>query len=281
MTTRSSLPAGADPPRGTAPEVVAPRDAATVIVARDGADGVEVFMLRRSARSDFVPDAYVFPGGGVEEADFAPELWARCAGLGDAEASRRLGMPRGGTALWVAAVRECFEEAGLLLGLRGGEAVAGDELVERRSALNAGETTFADLCVVHDLTLPLDRIHFVSHWITPAGSPIRYDTRFFLAAAPEGQSGLHDGVETVDNRWFTPRQALADHEAGRLLLVPATRAQLDMVARFPTTAALLAHAAALTDVPTVEPVIIRGADGEPDRVRIPLPGGPIEIPLSP
>lgn len=259
--------------------IVEPRDAATVIVARDGDEGVEVFMLRRSARSDFVPDAYVFPGGGVEPADRAPEIQARCSGLSDAEASLRLGMVTGGAALWVAAIRECFEEAGLLLGLPPGT-LGAEELDRRRQDLLGGEKTFAELCASLDLTFRLDLVHYVSHWITPAGAPIRYDTRFFLSAAPDGQAGAHDGVETTEHRWVTPRRALADHEAGRILLVPATRAQLEMVHRFPTTAELLAHAAAIADVPTIEPVIIRGENGEPDRVRIPLPGGPVELPLA-
>lgn len=259
--------------------IVEPRDAATVIVARDGDEGVEVFMLRRSARSDFVPDAYVFPGGGVEPADRAPGLHARCSGLSDEEASLRLGVGSGGAALWIAAIRECFEEAGLLLGLASGGPDA-EDLDRRRRHLLAGETTFADVCAAWDLTFRLDLIHYVSHWITPAGAPLRYDTRFFLTAAPAGQAGAHDGVETVDHRWVTAREALADHEAGRILLVPATRAQLEMVGAFPTTAELVAHAAAVTDVPAIEPVIVRGVNGEPDRVRIPLPGGPVELPLG-
>lgn len=256
-------------------------DAATIIVARDGDSGLEVFMLRRSPRSDFVPGAYVFPGGAVEDADRAGEMVERCRGLTDSEASRRLGVGSGGLALWVAAVRECFEEAGLLLALAsdGEYVVLDDAFSVHRAQLNAGTKGFADLCRAAGLTLPVDRIHYFSHWITPDGAPIRYDTRFFVCAAPPGQVPLHDGRETVDHCWIAPRQALEDHAAGRFHLVPATKSQLESMLPFGTAAGLVANAADLDDIPTIQAVIIPGENGEPGRIRIPFPDGPVEIPM--
>ncbi len=256
--------------------VVAPKDAATILVVRDGIDGVEVCMLRRSPRSDFVPGVHVFPGGAVETTDGAAAVAAWCRGLDDAEASRRLGLDSGGLGVWVAAVRECFEEAGLLLGA---DTVDAGELARLRVGLNSGAFAFADVCRELDLALPLDAVHYYSHWITPEGPPIRYDTRFFVCAAPSGQIPIHDGVETVGTTWITPRRALDDHAAGRFQLVPATKSQLESMLPFESAERFVGAAAALEEIPTIQPIIIPGENGEPGRVRIPFPDGPVELPL--
>ena len=174
--------------------------------------GVEVFVLRRTASAAFAADMYVFPGGRVDDVDGASELEPYCDGLDDATASARLGIDHGGLAYWVAAVRECFEEAGVLLARRrdGGPLVV-DET--ERKAVHAGELSMQQLCERDDLVLDLTAIRYIAHWVTPVGEgPRRFDTRFFLAAAPDDQEGLHDDAELVHSMWVRPADAV---RAGR------------------------------------------------------------------
>lgn len=254
------------------------RDAATVMLVRDGAAGrMEVFMLRRNLRSDFVGGAYVFPGGAVDDADRHANLEAVCEGRSDAQASALLGVEVGGLAFWVAAVRECFEEAGVLLAYdRSGELLsfADPEVAARftahRRAVDSGDRLLVELCDLEGLRVAADRIHYFSHWITPVGPPRRYDTRFFVTAAPPEQAPLHDDRETIANLWVNPRDALDRHVAGELDLIFPTIKNLEAIARFERSADLLAVAAAVEDVPTVLPRITADAHG----MRILLPGDP-------
>ncbi len=140
-------------------------------------------------------------------------------------------------------MRECFEEAGVLLARRrdGGPPRVDD--AERR-AVHAGELSMVELCRRHDLVLDLSEIRYVAHWVTPVGEPRRFDTRFFLAAAPPGQDGQHDDAELVDSRWVRPAAALAAVEAGDLLMLPPTLANLRALAASAGVAAALAAAEA-------------------------------------
>jgi 8-oxo-dGTP pyrophosphatase MutT (NUDIX family) len=258
------------------------RDAATVMLVRDappanGAGGLEVFMLRRSPRSDFVGGAYVFPGGAVDEADRHSDLEPICEGRTDAEASRALGLepPEGGLAFWVAAIRESFEEAGVLLaydhdGLLVDLRQPDQEACFRahRRAVDSGERRLVDVCADEGLRLAVDGMHYFSHWITPEGAPRRYDTRFFVARAPEWQSPLHDDRETIANLWVRPADALARNDRGEFELMPPTVRNLHAIGRFDDTDDLLAAAAVIDDVPTVQPRIVNDDGG----VRIVLPG---------
>jgi 8-oxo-dGTP pyrophosphatase MutT (NUDIX family) len=188
--------------------------AATVTLVRDTPRGLEVLMLRRSLDLKFMPGVYVFPGGGLDTADSSPEMHRLCVGLEDAAASRALGMERGGLAYWVAAIREAFEEAGILLAYdaRGkvvdmnGEA-AGRYLAHRRS-LDERHGDFGAIVRGEGLRLAADRLTYFGHWITPVTVPRRYDTRFFLAVAPEHQTAMHDNHETIDHVWVRPQEAL-------------------------------------------------------------------------
>jgi len=260
----------------TVPEPVV-RDAATVMLVRDGDAGLEVFMLRRNLRSDFVGGAYVFPGGAVDEADRHEDLGPVCHGRTDFEASAALGLdpPEGGLAFWVAAIRESFEEAGVLLAydtdgslidLRDPEQEA--RFGAHRKAVDTGERRLVDVCSDEGLRLAVDSMHYFSHWITPEGAPRRYDTRFFVALAPEWQSPLHDDRETIANLWIRPADALARNERGEFDLMPPTVRNLHAIGRFDDADALLRAAANLDDVPTVVPKIISDEGG----VRILLPG---------
>ncbi len=129
-----------------------------------------------------------------------------------------------------------------------------------------------ELCRRHDLVLDLSEISYVAHWVTPVGEPRRFDTRFFLAAAPPGQHGLHDDAELVDSRWVRPADALAEVEAGDLLMLPPTLANLRTLAASGSAAAALAAAAAAGRPPRIEPRLRRDETGR--VVGIALPGDP-------
>jgi len=259
-----------------APEPVV-RDAATVMLVRDGDEGLEVFMLRRNLNSDFVGGAYVFPGGAVDEADRHENLEPIAEGRTDFEASAALGLdpPEGGLAFWVAAIRESFEEAGVLLAYdRDGSLVdlrdpeQESRFTAHRRAVDTGQRRLVDVCADEGLRLAVDSMHYFAHWITPEGAPRRYDTRFFVARAPEWQSPLHDDRETIANLWIQPEEALGRNERGEFDLMPPTVRNLHAIGRFDTSDELLKAAANLDDVPTVVPRIVADEGG----VRILLPG---------
>jgi 8-oxo-dGTP pyrophosphatase MutT (NUDIX family) len=258
-------------------EAVPLRDAATVVLLRDGADGLEVFMLKRNMNSDFVGGAYVFPGGGVDPEDRADDLEAVCAGRCEADAVAALGRDQHGLALWVAAIRECFEEAGVLLAYDAdGRIVDLDDPAsqtrwqQHRAAVDGREERLVDVCEAEGLRLAVDGMHYFSHWLTPERAPRRYDTYFFLAAAPEGQTPLHDDHEVIANEWVRPADALHRSLAGELTLLPPTIAALEAMRAFDTVEDALAAAATITDVPAIMPTIVE-QDG---RIHFVLPGQP-------
>jgi len=237
---------------------------------------LEVLMVRRNLNSDFVGGAYVFPGGSVDLADGGPEAEAACVGRSDAEASALLGIASGGLAYWVAVLRETFEEAGLLLAERpaGPPLLAGDPVEEarfaaERAAVNDGSRRFLDLCRDENLKLEVGGVHYFAHWITPQGAPRRFDTRFFVAAAPPGQKAAHDAGETIAETWISPEAALAGHREGQFEIIFPTIRNLQAISRFDSSAELLAAAArASSAVPTIEPRVVADGNG----VRIVLPG---------
>jgi 8-oxo-dGTP pyrophosphatase MutT (NUDIX family) len=239
---------------------------------------MEVLMVRRNLNSDFVGGAYVFPGGAVDPADSGPEAEQICVGRSDAEASAVLGLPSGGLSYWVAVLRETFEEAGVLLAEREGLPVlsladpADEERFSRhRKAVNAGQERFLDICAEEGLSLSVGAVHYFAHWITPLGAPRRYDTRFFVAAAPPEQVATHDAGETIADVWISPTEALARHRRGEIDLIFPTIRNLQAISRFATSAELVAAAAAAADnVPAIEPRVIADGTG----VRIVLPGDP-------
>ena len=218
-----------------------PRKAATVLVVRQGAHDIEVFMVQRPARGDF-PDLHVFPGGKVDDHD--GELEHACAGLDDAEASRRLALEAGGLRYWVTAIRECFEESGVLLAYRNGalfeprDAVEEARFEEYRNALAAGRTSLGEVVSSEGLTLATDRVAYFSHWITPEMAPARFDTRFFVAAMPPKQSARGHLRETVGGDWISPTAALERFDAGEWLMIFPTLTTLGMVKSHRTVEAL-------------------------------------------
>lgn len=235
-----------------------PRPAATVIVMRDGEDGrPETFMVRRDPRARFAADAFVFPGGAVQENDKLTGGEAPCSGLTRSDAHARL-TDRGGDppadpaesiGLHVAAVRELFEEAGILLARHLDDGSGGmlspeacDLLASLRPEVQQGRRELAE--VVADLGLELvpEELVYFSHWVTPESSPRRFDTRFFTIEDRPGQTASHCGVETVDGVWITPAEALRRFEAGEITLVSVTVDHLRVLSHYRSTADVLAFA---------------------------------------
>jgi len=246
-------------------QVLVPRPAATLILVRDASDGMEVFMIRRTQSAVFMGGAHVFPGGGVDASDASVEIAACCQGLDDAEASRLLDLDQGGLAYWNAALRECFEEAGLLLAhdAAGVYPDLSEEIFAQwRESVRAGKATLADLCREHQLRLAAGRMAYFSHWITQPGRPRRYDTRFFVAEAPLAQKASHDNSETVDHLWVRPAEALERHTRGEIQLVFPTIKTLESIAGFATAAALMAYARAPRKMPTMAPRTASSRDGK-------------------
>ncbi len=242
-----------------------PRLAASVIVLRDSAHDMEVLMLRRAERANdhHQSGAAVFPGGLLDGHDRGRQ--GLCRGLDDAGASARLGLCEGGLDYWVAAIRECFEEAGLLLAVdargRWANLAAQDQsaLRERRHRLHAGLVDLTSLCEDWGLTLATDKLHYFSHWVTPPGRPKRFDTRFFVAEVPEGQTAIADETETAEVMWLTPSDAITPSRA--LKLLPVTRETLKSLANYRSVAEVIAAARAAREVPCMMPRAGVGADG--------------------
>ena len=212
---------------------VKPKEASTVILLRESMDlvktGFEVLMVLRHPDSSFIPDSYVFPGGALEESDCTEEMVALCSGINRQKAGEMLdGTPAANKApgAWVSAIRETFEEVGLLLAYREDGTLLDFRSSEERDRfgiyrqrLTEKRMTFLDILKTERLTLAADRLHYFSHWITPWFLPIRYDVRFFVASAPYNQKTQHDGVELTKHVWISPRE----------LMESAGRRQYDMV----------------------------------------------------
>jgi 8-oxo-dGTP pyrophosphatase MutT (NUDIX family) len=252
--------------------VVTPRDAASVILLRDAELGPEVFMVQRHQSAKFVGGAHVFPGGRVDPED--AEAGDLCTGLDDEQASRRLHLARGGLAYYVAAIRECFEEAGVLLayGDDGLPLDASDRaaavLEERRRALNTREIGFLDLAREHGWRLAVDRMHYWAHWITPEASPIRFDTRFFLTTVPSDQAAAHDLGELAGSEWIRPFEALRKAERGEWTLILPTVRNLITLLGFATAGEAAEAGVRRGEIATLKPRVLR----RPDGIQVVLPG---------
>jgi len=230
--------------------------AATVLLLRDGPSGLEVFMVVRHGAIAFAGGALVFPGGRVDAED------------------HDLAVPPA-TALHVAAIRETFEECGVLLARPSGAATLVDAdralAIEAkwRAPLCAGEADFTSMLAAEKLTLAADLLVPYAHWITPRHQSKRFDTHFFMAAAPADQLAAHDGSESVDSVWITPTAALAGKETGQFKLIFPTFLNLRKLSRFPTAqAALIATRQA--KVVTVMPELVRQNANGSRHMRLPI-----------
>jgi 8-oxo-dGTP pyrophosphatase MutT (NUDIX family) len=219
--------------------------AATVTIVRDARDGIEVLMMRRNLKSGFVPGMYVFPGGGLDDADLLFKNNGLCNCLDDASASGMLGVAADGLAYWAAAIREAFEESGLLLARNGAgslvtltDAEIAARFDAQRRQLNAGELDFAALIAAESLQLAADQLVYFAHWITPVTAPRRYDTRFFMAEAPPEQEPFHDDHETIAATWISPAEALTLHQRGEFEMRTPTVRTLETFANCNDVASL-------------------------------------------
>jgi len=249
--------------RNTSPG--APRPAATLILAREGAGAPEVLLMKRAAGARFMPGAYVFAGGAVDASDAADAVYALSADFPDERASRRLNVPEHGLSYYVAAAREAFEECGLLMAYDGSgslvDLTSWDEvqLHTLRNQVNRQEIDIVQLCRTHGWVLALDALHYFAHWITPPESSQRYDTRFFLCRAPERQRASLASGEMSELVWRTAAAALDEGAAGKLRLVYATREMLKQIADFARMETLLEYASQPREITTVMPVLPPGA----------------------
>ena len=222
----------------------APVPAATVLLVRDNNKKIEVFMLKRASRTNF-GGAWVFPGGKLDTNDRLKNIVDMCSGLDDIEASKKLNMNVGGIHYWIACIRECFEESGILLAYRNnGEIVnnvSGREtkIIEQyRKKLLKGENVFLHMMQELGMKLATDQLAYISHWITPAIEKKRYNTRFFIAKSP-AQKADHDGFEGVDSKWVNPEKALIEMRKGKFPIIMPTIKSLELVAAYQSTDELL------------------------------------------
>ena len=250
---------------------VIPRAAATTLVVRDGPTGLEVLMVRRSMQASFMPGAYVFPGGAVDPADGSEQSERQCD-ESVASLRRRVGIVTqvddAALGYAVAALRECFEECGLWLGASAEAALRWADL---RAQLNAGEP-MAVLAQRHCLPLATSTLQPWSHWVTPFGIPKRFDTLFFVAPAPPGQTPEVDAGETTALEWVQPAAALTAHAGGTFQMEFATVRTVESLLPYACLTEVLAEARSRTALPPLHPRLLRDARGRMKGVL--LPGQP-------
>ena len=235
--------------------------AATILLVRDGADGLEVFMVKRHHQIDFISGALVFPGGKVDSGDSVEGIEEFLDGID--------GLGAAACALAVAAVREAFEESGILLARDATtrafvDATRLEELSAYRAALEKREVPLVEVLRRERLRLALDQLVPFAHWITPEHMHKRFDTHFFIAPSPVGHAGRHDGRESVDSLWVTPKAALADRE--RWTIIFPTKLNLMKLGGSTSVADALAHARSNPPV-TVMPVVEDTPNGKRLRIR--------------
>lgn len=225
------------------------KPAATVMLLRDTDAGIEVFMLRRTTAAAFAGGMYVFPGGKVDPADGEGHL-----------------------GYVIAAIRECYEEAGILLATDANGAMVNDghPALAHRQAVYDGEVDLRALCDEYQLRPAVDDLVWVSHWITPVEeTPRRFDTRFFLAVAPPDQTSKHDDNETIASAWVRPIDALRRQVAGELVMMPPTIKNLEFVGAHADADSAMQSARQLEQPTAILPRMRRDADGRIRGVSLP------------
>lgn len=225
-----------------------PRQAATVILLRHNRSGFEVFLTRRPDAMPFLGGMYCYPGGAVTKADFSAAMLGQCAGLLPEAARKIIGAqfsPREALGFWVAAIRELFEEVGVLLAAaptgRSLTVTHGNAawLAKIHGALQDNSVAFLSLLKKEHLYCNLANLVYFAHWQTPAHVATRFDTRFFVAALPDDQTPLESSHEVANSLWLTPERAIALHESGELPMIFPTFAALRTLADFDTVESVL------------------------------------------
>ena len=245
------------------------RTASTVLLLREAVGGMEIFMVQRNREIEFSSGALVFPGGSMDPND--REIAADPALVAD-----RGGLDIDTAAIRIGGIRETFEESGILLArprdssslVSAAKAAA---LGQQRAALDEGNVSFADILREHELVPAFDLLALFAHWITPVNLPKRFDTHFLLALAPPDQIGKHDGRESVDSIWLSPKAELDAAESGRYNLPFPTIRNLIKLDKLGTAQAAMDFARA-TPVVTVVPEMSRNENGT-TRLRIPVEAG--------
>ena len=238
------------------------------MLVRDGSDGIEIFMVVRDRPMDGAMGAVVFPGGKVDEEDRHPESWSHLVAP----------QPQPELPYWMAAMRETFEEAGVVIarptGMTTGDlggARARDMVAKHRDNLLDRKVTFAEIIRSEGLVPALDHMVHFAHWQTPFGLPKRFDTHFFLVSAPEGQEPIHDGREMVDCFWTPPSRIVEEANSGKRTLVPATRLNLELLSESRSVDEAMARARS-RKVMMVRPERFKDENGK-WAVRIPSEAG--------
>ena len=259
------------------PAPVTPAPAATLVLLRDRpAGGVEVLLIQRHRASKFAAGDHVFPGGKIESADVPDDADRWCAGPAVQDAARALGLPhatRAALGYWIGAIREAFEEVGVLLAVDeagGPPRVEPERLAAYRRACHQDHRAFWDVLRAERLTLATDRLTYFAHWITPEENPIRFDTRFFAVPMPERQDPVAADHEITSVRWLSPRGAFEAQTRGEISLRRPTIANLQLFDGAASVAEALARLAG-RPIPTIRPRVIVGPDG---AHRALLPGDP-------
>ena len=253
------------------------RPAATVIVLRDAEHGPEVFLVRRHHAVAFMAGAHVFPGGRVDDSDYAADsTW--CDGAGEARVKLEGVEASASLAFHVASARELFEEAGVLLARDASgqyvslaDPVDHERFAGHRAELNAGRRTLREIVKTERLRLALDALVHYAHWVTPPLDVRRFDTRFFVTRVPPQQAPIHDDGEATESSWIRPADAVAAAGRAEILLPPPTRASLRELERFASVDAAIRWARTRT-VYRREPQVTIEADG---TRRMVLPGDPL------
>ncbi len=261
------------------PEVPAvPRPAATIVLTRPGPGALEVLLLKRSRSAGFVPGAYVFPGGRVDREDASDALLARVDGLSPADASARLALDDRAdppaVAYYLAAIREAFEETGILVGHRADGSPAPNaaghaETLQCRGDLLADDSSLSEVLDRLGCRLDGEKVEYIAHWITPKVEPRRYDTRFFLAAVPEGTQPEVHTAEISDSVWTTPQAALDGNAEGSFPMIFPTIKTLEDLSVFATPSDAL-EAYQSRSVRTILPTLVRIQGGV--GIKIPEAG---------
>lgn len=246
-------------------DVVATVPAATILMLRDGPTGLETFMVVRHHQIDFASGALVFPGGKVDAGDF--DVRDHCTGVTDAD-DNTVGLMAG-------AIREAFEECGILLAREKGqdELVTGDRLSaleHYRDPLNKGEISLQAFLEKEQLDLACDKLRHFAHWITPEMMPKRFDTHFYLASAPSDHVAIHDGHESVDSVWISPQAALEGNDDGTYTIIFPTRLNVEMLGESNSVGNAL-EMAGNRNIVSVLPWIEAREDG--NYLRIPADAG--------
>ena len=260
--------------------VVEPRPASTVVLLRPSATRFVVFLVRRSDSVAFMGGAHVFPGGRVDAVDRGSNAPAT-VDRAEIEATRMSDVSAAeAKAHHVAALRELFEEAGVLLARRDDRILTIDgessaRFAAHRRDLLAGTTTFATIVAAEGAQLALDELTYFAHWVTPEIEIKRFDTRFFVARAPHGQTALHDEGETSHSEWLDPLVAMDRSRKGEIALPPPTWTTLSRLAKFQAIEEVIAWARR-TPIPRVQPrFVTRG-----DETLLFYPGDPLYPPLD-